>query len=193
MRLPPDEDAAGQALGAGGGASLRVGCVAQHSAAGRVDEVHIAAAASGGGQQRAVGVGHGAVRVDAAVVQRFVDHGSVRWHDTAGHKPEGRAGVFVKAGQVDGGVHRVAGRVDDADGVGVFVGDEDAVLRGDVRAGGRRRGGCCGGCRGCRGCSGAGLGSGPGRGGGSGQGSGKFEKVTAGVVGGWWHGRVLQG
>jgi len=57
------------------------------------------------------------MRINTAVVQGLVDHGGMGGHDAASDKAKRWPCVFVKAGEVDGGVHRVAGWVDHTDGV----------------------------------------------------------------------------
>lgn len=178
VRFAAQQQATTQALGVGGGPRRRVGCVADDAALLGVDQINVAGAAPAGGQQPAIGRRHRAVRIDTAVVQRLVDHRRVRWRHAGRHKAKRGTRVFVKAGQVDRRLDGVGLGVDDHQGVGVFVGDEDAVTRVDVaaRCAGRQR--CCW----CW-CGRRGLGLGQARAGGQrcggGRCQGKLEDVAA--------------
>src|SRR5918911_1522981 len=72
------------------------------------------------------------MRIDAAVIERLVNHRGVAWHDARGHKAKRRSRILVEAREIDRRVDAIRLRIDDADGVRVFVGDEDAVKRLDA-------------------------------------------------------------
>ena len=57
------------------------------------------------------------MRVDAAVIQRLMNHCRVRRHDARGDKPEWRPRIFVEAGEVDRGLDRIVARIDDCNGI----------------------------------------------------------------------------
>ena len=129
MRLPAHQDAAGQALRVGGWPCRRVGRVTNHALVDRINQVNVARAPAACGQQTAVGRWHRAMRVNAAVVQRLVNHGGMRGCHASGGVAKRWPCVLVKTGQVDRGLHRVGARVNHHQRVGIFIGDEHTVTR----------------------------------------------------------------
>ena len=141
VRLATHQNAAGEPLGARGRVGQGVGSISDDFLREGIDQIEIARSATCGGQELPVRRGDHAVNVNRAVIERLVNHRRVGGHHAAGDETEGRARIFVEAGQVDGGVHGIALRIDDADGVGILVGDEDAIVRLDRAASRGLRGG----------------------------------------------------
>ena len=128
VRLATDEDAAGEPVAARGRVGQGVGSISYDLLRQGIDQIEIARPAARGGQELPIRGRDHAVHVNRAVIERLVDHRRVGGHDPAGNKTEGRARILVEARQVDGGIHGIGPRIDHADGVGVLVGDEDAVV-----------------------------------------------------------------
>ena len=77
--------------------------------------------------------------VDRAVIERLAHHRHVGRHHATRNETEGWTRVLVKAGQINRAGYCVGRRINDAEGVGVLVANEDAVSarsRLSLRAGG---------------------------------------------------------
>jgi hypothetical protein len=128
MRFASNEDAGGHPFGVGRCACGWIGYVADDAFFHRIDQVDVARAAAARGEHAPVGRRHCSVGIYASVVERLVDHRRMRWGHAGRHKPERRARVLIETCQVDGRIDGVARRIDDAQGIGVFVGDENPVF-----------------------------------------------------------------